>query len=233
MLEHNYALYLYIKIFESSSREELKLKKTSTRTNRLVRLAVLVAVLLLMAYTPLGYLKVGALEISFLMLPVVVGAIIIGPAAGALLGGIFGFTSFLQCLGTSAFGVMLFSINPVFTFITCMIPRILAGWLPGILFKALHKHGKTKFVSFAVASTSGAVLNTIFFVSTLLLLFGSTEYVQSFGANLWAIVVALVGVNGVVEALVSAVVGTAVSKAIYHFAPQPVNHNSTPEGGMI
>ena len=209
------------------------MKKMNTKTNNLVRLAVLVAILLLLAYTPLGYLKMGPVEISFLMLPVVVGAIVIGPAAGAVLGGVFGLTSFLQCLGTSAFGVMLFSINPIFTFITCMVPRILAGWLPGILFNALHTHGKTKFVSFAAASISGAALNTVFFVSAVLVLFGSTDYIQSFGANLWAVIVALVGVNGVVEALVAAIVGTAVSKAIYHFAPQPVNHNSTPEGGMI
>ena len=56
----------------------------NTKTNNLVRLAVLVAILLLLAYTPLGYLKMGPVEISFLMLPVVVGAIVIGPAAGAV-----------------------------------------------------------------------------------------------------------------------------------------------------
>ena len=55
--------------------------------HRLVQLALLVAVELVMTYTPLGYLHVGPLSITFLMIPVVLGAILIGPTAGAVLGG--------------------------------------------------------------------------------------------------------------------------------------------------
>ena len=46
---------------------------------------------------------------------VVIGAIILGPTAGAILGGVFGITSFIQCFGISAFGTLLFGINPVLT----------------------------------------------------------------------------------------------------------------------
>ena len=196
------------------------MKNISISTGKMVRLAVLVAVLLVMAYTPLGYLKVGAVEISFMMIPVVIGTVIIGPGAGAFLGGVFGITSFIQCFGASPFGAALLGINPWFTFITCMIPRILAGWLPGLLFKALGRTKLPKWVPITAACLSGALLNTIFFVAFLFLLFGGTDFVRSFGENVWAITVLLVGVNGLVEAAVSSIAGAAVSGALLYFLPE-------------
>ena len=80
-------------------------------THRLVQLALLVAVELVMTYTPLGYLHVGPLSITFLMVPVVLGSILAGPSAGALLGGVFGLTSFAQCFGAEAFGCLLYTSN--------------------------------------------------------------------------------------------------------------------------
>lgn len=73
----------------------------------MVQMAILVAIMLIFAYTPLGYLKAGPIEITFMVLPVAIGAIILGPAVGAILGGIFGVTSFIQCFGASGFGVLL------------------------------------------------------------------------------------------------------------------------------
>ena len=74
------------------------MSQNTEKIRRLVMLAVLTAIVLLMAFTPLGYLKLPFLEISFLMIPVVLGAILLGPAAGAILGAVFGLTSFFQCL---------------------------------------------------------------------------------------------------------------------------------------
>ena len=51
---------------------------------RQVQMAILIAVLLVMSYTPLGYLKIGLLSISLLSIPVVIGAMLVGPAAGAV-----------------------------------------------------------------------------------------------------------------------------------------------------
>ena len=56
------------------------------RTLKMVQMAILIAVLLVMSYTPLGYLKIGLLSISLLSIPVVIGAMLVGPAAGAVLG---------------------------------------------------------------------------------------------------------------------------------------------------
>lgn len=187
--------------------------KSRSKTLYLVQLALLTAILLLMAYTPLGYLRVGTIEITFLMLPVAIGAIIIGPSAGAILGGIFGVTSFIQCFGTSPFGVALFAINPVFTFIICMVPRILAGWIPGLIFRAMNRK-KSNIWAYAAASFAAPILNTVLFVGTLLVLFGQTDFIRSFGDTTWAIIVLLVGVNGLIEAPVCGILSTAISKAV-------------------
>ena len=187
---------------------------------RMTQLAILVAVMLLFAFTPLGYLKTAGVEISFMMIPVVIGAIVIGPGAGAALGAVFGITSFIQCFGMSLFGGPLLAINPFYTFLTCMIPRILAGWLPGLIFRALNKIDKTRLLSFGAASLSGALLNTILFIAMLLLLFGNTEYILSLQGDLsvLAFAVAFVGFNSVLEAAFCLVAGTAVSKALMHFS---------------
>lgn len=196
--------------------------KATEKTRKLVQMAILIAIMLIMAFTPLGYLKVGMIEISFMTIPVVIGAILLGPTAGATLGGVFGLTSFIQCFGMSAFGAALLSINPVLTFLVCMVPRILMGYLAGVIFQVLHRTDKTKILSFAVSSLSGAVLNTIFFVGLLMLLFGSSDYIMGMrgGMSLLSFLAAFVGVNGVVEAIVAFILGTAISKALVQFLPK-------------
>ena len=138
--------------------------KATEKTRRLVQMSILIAIMLILAFTPLGYLKVGAIEITFMTIPVVVGAILLGPASG----------------------------------------------------------GKTKILSFAVSSLSGAVLNTVFFVTMLMLLFGSSDYMMSMrgGMGLLSFLAAFVGINGLVEAIVAFILGTAISKALVQFLPQ-------------
>lgn len=189
----------------------------SKKTQSLALTGVLTAVVIIMAFTPLGYLKTPGVEISFIMLPVVIGAILLGPRTGAILGGVFGLTSFIQCFGMSAFGSTLLGINPIFTFILCVVPRILAGWLPGLIFNALKKFDKTKFISFAIASLSGALLNTVLFVALLVLFFWQTDYIQSLGAstnNVFGFFIAFVGLNGLLEAITCLVLGTAITKPL-------------------
>jgi len=186
---------------------------------KLTQLSILVAIIAIMTFTPLGYLKTGAIEITFMTIPVVIGAIILGEFSGAILGGAFGITSFIQCFGLSPFGAVLLGINPIYTFIICLVPRILMGYLAGLIFKGLSKFDKTKIVSFGVASLSGALLNTIFFMVTLILLFGNSTFIQDMqgGKNVLAFAVAFVGTNGLIEAIVTFVVGTAISKALVTF----------------
>lgn len=183
-------------------------------TKTLVTYGLLTAIIVLMAFTPIGYLKMPGIEITFLMIPVIVGAVTLGPGGGAFLGGVFGLTSFVQAFGMSTFGAELMAINPIFTFITCMIPRILMGMCCGFIFKAFND--KTKTLPYFVASISGAVLNTFFFMTTLILLFGNSEYIKAMqgGKNLLAFLVVSIGINGAVEAIVAAIAGTAIGKAV-------------------
>ena len=109
---------------------------------RLTLMGLFAAVLLLMAYTPLGYLNIGPLAITFNVIPVALAAITLGPVGGVAMGAVFGLTSFLQCIGvggTSAMGAMLFGINPVLAFIQRFIPRLLDGFLLGYVFRYSRK----------------------------------------------------------------------------------------------
>ena len=79
----------------------------SKKTRTIALLGILTGLTILMAFTPVGYLKLGVVSISFLMIPVAVGALAKGPWAGAALGTVFGITSFAQCFGMDLFGTYL------------------------------------------------------------------------------------------------------------------------------
>ena len=198
------------------------MKKNQIR--KMAQLAILIAIMLIFAFTPLGYFKTAGVEITFMVLPVAIGAIVIGPAGGAILGGVFGITSFVQCFGTSPFGAMLLGINPIFTFITCLVPRVLCGWIAGWIFRALQKVDKTKLVSYCTAALSTALLNTVFFILSIVVFFWKNETFTttmiSWGFSLdsfWVFVVAFVGLNGLIEAIVNFVVAAAVGKAVVRY----------------
>jgi len=187
-------------------------------TKKMVQLAVLVAIIVIMAFTPLGFLMVGPVSITFMMIPVAVAAIVVGPTGGAIAGGVFGLSAFLRGFGLSPFATTLMGINPIYTFVLMVIPRVLAGWIPGIIYLSVCR-AKNKTVAAMAASLAAPLCNTILFVSALFLLFGSTEYFRGFGDTVWAIILTLVGVNGLVEAGVGFVTGTAVSRTLVHFFP--------------
>lgn len=193
----------------------------STKTIKMAQMAILIAIVLIMAFTPLGYLKTAGLEISLITIPVAIGAMVIGPGAGAVLGAVFGLTSFYQCFGMSPFGAVLLGINPLYTFLVCVPTRILMGYLAGVLFKVFIKADKTNTVCYFVGGFMTAFLNTLFFMGTLILFFWNTEYIQSLnaaGANALMFVVAFVGINGVVEWIATTIAGGIVSKAVAKIA---------------
>lgn len=196
--------------------------QTHQKTLWMAQTAILSAILIVMAFTPLGYLKVGTISITFMTLPVVIGAILIGPFSGAVLGGVFGLTSFAQCFGMDVFGTTLMGINPFLTFIMCMVPRILMGLLVGLIFRALAKIDQTKTWSFAVAALSGAVINTVLFVGALIWFFGNSEYLRGFGQNILAILSVLITINALVEAVVVMVAGAAITKALSLAVKKPL-----------
>ncbi|MBR3589218.1 MAG: ECF transporter S component [Clostridia bacterium] len=196
--------------------------KKMSKLVKFTQLAVLAAIVVVMSFTPLGYLKIGPLSIALVIIPVVTGAIVLGPGAGAFMGLVFGVTSFAQCFGMDAFGTTLMSINPFFTFIMCIPTRVLAGFLCGLIFKGMSgalSGKKSAELSYPVAAVSGPVFNTLFFMSSLILFFGKTDFIQNMMAdtgaeNLLMFFVIMIGVNGIVEILSCLVVASALSKAL-------------------
>ena len=190
----------------------MKTKKLTTK--QITVLGLMIAILILMSYTPLGYLNIGPLAITFNMIPVAIAAVACGPMGGLIVGAVFGLTSFGQCIGiggVSAMGATLFSISPVLAFIQRFIPRILDGLLLGYIFKGVRKATQKVSVASFVTGFFAAFLNTLFFMIALVLLFGNTEYVQGLigGKNIIIFVCTFVGVNAVCE-MISATLLTGI-----------------------
>lgn len=200
------------------------MKKRNQSVLYMVELAVLMAVLLLLEVTGLGMFKTFGLELTILQVPVIIGAIVLGPSGGAALGMVFGLLSYWECFGKSAFGAQLLAINPLLTFVVCVPTRTLMGWLCGWIFKGMNNRlasTRANFASYVTAALSGALLNTIFFMSALCLCFYQTDYIQGFVAQLGAgnvlvFVVMFVGIQGLVEAALCATVGATVGKGVRH-----------------
>ena len=197
----------------------MKHKKLNTR--QMVTTAMLCAVLLVMSFTPLGYLNVGPLAITFNMIPVAIGAIALGPVGGMILGCMFGITSFLQCMGiggTSAMGVILFEINPFLAFVQRFVPRLLAGLIAGFAYKGVKKAINNAVACFATGFLA-ALLNTVLFMTALVLLFGSTPYVQGLmgGRNVLVFICAFVGINAVVEMFAASMIVGVVGRVLTKF----------------
>lgn len=184
----------------------------------LVLLGLLTAILIIFSFTPIGSIPVGPLVITLNIIPVAIAAVAMGPAGGAAMGAVFGILSFLQCLGIgvpSGMGATLFGISPFLAFIQRFIPRVLDGLMVGLIFRWCEKglgHGPASFI----AGFCSAFLNTLFFMTALILLFGNTDYVQGLiaGRNVIVFVCAFVGVNAVVEMVVSTLVTGGVCTAL-------------------
>ncbi len=194
-------------------------KRNKTDVRQLTLLGLLAAVMVILSATPLGYLNIGVLAITLNVIPVGIAAVALGPTGGAVIGAIFGLTSFLQCLGvggTSAMGVITFGISPILTFIQRFIPRLLVGLIVGLLHKHLAKKIGKKTACF-ITGFFAAFLNTVFFMSALVLLFGNTDYMQELiaGRNIIVFICTFVGINAVFEMIASTLITGAVGSALY------------------
>ncbi len=191
----------------------------NSSVTRLVLLGLLTAIMLVMSFTPLGYLNIGPLAITLNVVPLAIAAVTLGPVGGAIVGAVFGLTSFLQCIGiggTSAMGVICFEINPFFAFLQRFLPRFLDGLLVGLLFQLMNKYMKSGFAC-AAAGFLTAFLNTVLFMAALILLYGNTEYLQEkiAGQNLILFVCSFVGINAVFEMIASTLLVGAIGEALF------------------
>ncbi|MCR5293772.1 MAG: ECF transporter S component [Lachnospiraceae bacterium] len=197
------------------------MKKNVFDLNSMMQLAMLICIQFVMKAVGLGSVPVGPLYMSFLTLPIAVGAIMIGPEAGAILGGVFGLVSFKDALtGGSLMTSTLLAVNPFLTFVLCVLTRVLMGYLTGIIFRAARNVDRTHTWSFFVGAVAAPLLNTAFFMGFLVLAFYKTDYVQNlvvkYGAtNPFMFIALMVGIQALVEAGVCGVLGGAIVKALH------------------
>ena len=133
-------------------------------TYRMVLTAFFVAIILLMAFTPLGYIPTPLIKISLISIPVAVGAIILGPMEGLILGTVFGLTSVYQSMAGDGLGPLMMQIAPISNIIVRLPTRMLMGFLTGLIYKKLKDTG-ARTVSVPIACVSAPVLNTIFYMA--------------------------------------------------------------------
>lgn len=163
----------------------------------------------------------AGLSITFNMIPVAIAAIAIGPKGGAIIGGAFGLISFLQCfgiMGSSGLGIALMQegANPILMFVHRFGSRFVDGLLLGYIFRALRGRCNV-FAACSVTGFFAAFLNTLLFMSTLVLFFSNTAKMQQSmaGRAFFAYIVASVGVNGLIEMAVSTILTSAVGTALH------------------
>lgn len=219
-----YLCFYYIRCI-LSERQEVKMTRNKQKIQRLTLAAFFVALEVLMAFTPIGYIPVGALSITTMHLPVILGGILVGPAFGAAMGFVFGFTSFIRA--TFEPGVTSFVFSPFITvggisgnfnsLIICFVPRILLGLCSGLLFRALAKHCKGKAVPCMVSAGVCTMMHT-FLVLGGILVFFAKEYAAALNMNMtgiYALLMATITSNMVLEMILAIVTIPVLYRALY------------------
>ena len=163
------------------------MNNNKTNVRFLAQLGLLAAIEIVMKLIGLGSVPVGPLYMSFLTVPIAVGAMTMGPAAGAILGAVFGLVSFKDALSGLGMTGVFFQISPLNTFVLCVVMRVLMGFCVGLIFKALRLIDRRGGWSYFIGALSAPLLNTLFFMGYIVLVFYHTEFIQSKVADLGAV----------------------------------------------
>lgn len=198
-------------------------KKTDIRL--LAQMALLTAIMLVMAFTPLGYIPLPFMNATTMHIPVILGACLLGPKMGGVLGGLFGITSVIKATIqpniTSFVFTPFYSLNDQFhgnasSLIVAILPRVLIGLAAGFVFRAIYRAGKRQGLALCLAGFLGSMVNTAG-VMTLIAVFFGEQYAaarESGTQALWGVILGVIGINGVPEAIIAAVLTLAVGKVL-------------------
>lgn len=195
----------------------------SKKTQYMTTMALFLAIEIILVVTPLGYIPIGPLNATTMHIPVIIAGIMLGKKAGAELGFVFGLTSLIKA--TIQPGVTSFCFSPFVTIGTmsgnykslliAFIPRILLGYLAGLTFEILKKKNHEN-VGVVVGALVGALTNTVLVLGGIYVFFGEA-YAHAVGVSYSTLVTVLLGVvttNGIIEAILGAVVALAAYKAL-------------------
>lgn len=198
------------------------LTASQKKTRYLVELAMWIAITLILAFVPnIGYLPIGPFYVTIVHLPVIIGAIMLGPLAGGILGFVMGLTSVIQA--TLMVPVTAFMFSPFVPFgngwslVIAIIPRICIGLSAAYLFKLISIKDKHGYVASLVSGIAGSLVNTILVLGGAYIFFGQ-QFAEASGVTfdaLFGVIMATVTTNGLIEAAVAAVAVTAITKALF------------------
>ena len=199
----------------------MKTRKRDTRW--LVLLALFVAIEIFLNVTGIGLIPLPLIKASTLHIPVIIGAVLMGPLAGGVLGGVFGLCSIWS--NSTAPGLLSFAFSPflatsaagaVKTIWIAFGCRVLIGVVAGWLWIILKKLRVNDLVALPVVGVAGALTNTGLVMTSIYLLL-SPEFAAAKNIAMEAVmgaVMAIVAANGVPEAIAAAVLVTAIGKAL-------------------
>lgn len=191
-----------------------------------ILLCLFIAIILVLAFTPLGMIQLPLIKATILHVPVIIGSVLFGPKKGAVLGFLFGLCSFVSNTFTPT--ALSFAFSPLIpapgtdsgswlALVICFIPRILVGVLPWFVFQLLRlpfkkENYQLRTIQLVITGAVGAFVNTGFVMGLIYVLFRDA-YASMKGVGVDAVLGLIMGVvatNGVPEAIAAAVLTGAV-----------------------
>jgi len=185
------------------------------KIKRLVSIALLMALVFVMQMLTGIIPPVGGFSISLVLIPIVLGAALYGPVAGAILGATFGAIVFINCItGADPGGAMVLQANPVLCFVVVLSKGILAGLASGFVYKILSD--KNPYLAIICAAIVCPVVNTGVFVVCMLLFFIDVLSAWAGGGNIVGyILTGLILANFVPELIINVVFSPASQRIIH------------------
>lgn len=202
----------------------MKTKKRDTRW--MISVALMAAIVILLANTPLGMIQLPTIKATTVHIPVIIGAIVLGPLAGSILGGVFGICSLIS--NTTAPTLLSFAFSPflatdfpgIFKALWISIGcRILIGFVSGWVWIILKKLRVNQWIALPITGFIGSMTNTVTVMGSIYVLLAN-EYAsaKSVAADMvWTLIMGTVTVSGIPEAIAAAILVTAIGKALLAF----------------
>lgn len=201
--------------------------KANSNLRYLVELALLMGILLMMNITGLAMIPLPGQYASIMTVPVAVGAMMLGPLAGGILGGVMGCISFYTAVKTGFSTLFLAGYTGgtvvLLSLVNTMLPRILMGVCVGWIYRAVRRLDRTKTLCCYVGGVAAPLLNTLFYMTVLVLIFLNAPTLQvllgealmaKFQDNILIFVAAYVGPQALIEAVVGCAISGSVCKAL-------------------
>ena len=184
---------------------------------RMAGIALLMAMIVVMQFIGGMIPPVGGFSISLVLIPIVLGAAIFGPKAGAILGGTFGVIVIINCItGADAGGAMVFQANPILCILVVLAKGILAGLISGAVYQAVK--GFNSYLAMVLAAIVCPVVNTGTFVVCMYLFFIDVLAAWAGGGDvLGYILTGLILANFVPELIINVVfspAGNLITKTV-------------------